>query len=329
MRNKISAVCIFLMIVSQIRSQDTFSIVAVDSTTKEVGSAGASCVDLFNFVKEPDFIGELFPGKGAINTQASYDEFNQGNAAQKMNEDSTPKQIIDWLVLNDVGGTPQVRQYGIASLVKGNPKTEGFTGANCMNWKGHRTGPNYCIQGNILLGQQVIDSMEARFLREKGDLKAKLMAAMQGAKMIGADTRCAPNNSSTLFAYLKVAKHTDIDGSLPSFIIKVKTKMNDKIEPIDSLQKLYDAKVKSTSLKSKNNEFLSYQLIDDKLIFTNNSNEFVDVKLYNLLGQIITTARINAHDNKLIEANLNREETIILSVSHNDLIDKSILINVK
>lgn len=29
------------------KSQDTFSIVAVDSITGEVGSAGASCVDLF------------------------------------------------------------------------------------------------------------------------------------------------------------------------------------------------------------------------------------------------------------------------------------------
>ena len=34
---------------SSILAQDTFSIVAADSSTREVGSAGASCVNLFDY----------------------------------------------------------------------------------------------------------------------------------------------------------------------------------------------------------------------------------------------------------------------------------------
>ena len=42
--------------------QDTFSIVAVDPQTGEVGSAGASCVDLSNFPNfATGFLSELFP----------------------------------------------------------------------------------------------------------------------------------------------------------------------------------------------------------------------------------------------------------------------------
>ena len=45
--------------------QDTFSIVAVDPKTGEVGSAGASCVDLTNFPNfATGFLGELFPEEG-------------------------------------------------------------------------------------------------------------------------------------------------------------------------------------------------------------------------------------------------------------------------
>lgn len=293
-----------LYLYSNIRAQDTFSIVAVDSSNQEVGSAGASCVDLIANPKEADFIGELFPGKGAINTQASYDEFNQGNAAQKMNEDSTPAQIINWLSNNDVNNTPQVRQYGIAALVKGKPQTAGFTGTSCLNWKGHIAGPNYCIQGNILLGQQVLDSIEARFVRTKGDLKTKLMAALQGAKMVGADTRCAPNNSSTLFAFLKVAKPTDADGSNPSFMIKVKTRMNDKIEPIDSLQKLFDAKTKISDLSNKIEDQVDLSFKNGQLFLINKYYRAVYYQITTTVGQIVQTGRIQKNETIMIEPTL-------------------------
>ena len=69
-----------------LQSQDTFSIVAVDPETGEVGSAGASCVDLTSFPGfTDDFLGELFPGLGAINTQAWYIQTNQINARNRMN----------------------------------------------------------------------------------------------------------------------------------------------------------------------------------------------------------------------------------------------------
>ena len=219
-----------------IQAQDTFSIVGLDTLTGEVGSAGASCVDLIAFnIPDASFLGDLIPGKGAINTQAAYLSSNQTNARSRMNLGETPPQIIAWLQANDAGSDPTVRQYGIAEMVGGVPVTAGHTGTNCMNYKNHIAGRNYCIQGNILLGQGVLDSMEKKFKNTPGTLACKLMAALQGAKMVGADTRCAPNNSSSLFAFLKVSKPGDIYG-MPYITIGVRTATNTFKEPIDSLQ---------------------------------------------------------------------------------------------
>lgn len=243
-------------------SQDTFSIVAVDSITGEVGSAGASCVDLALFPGfEDGFLGELFPGVGAINTQANYNQTNQINARARMNMGETPSQIIQWLVANDATNQPAIRQYGITALVNGSPQSAAHTGVTTINYKNHITGPNYSIQGNILLGQQILDSMEANFLNAEGDLACKLMAALQGAKVVGADTRCTSNGTSSLFAFIKVAQPADTFGN-PSFYLSVRTKNGDNIEPVDSLQTLFD-EVKNCASSGINEkaDFESYFMV--------------------------------------------------------------------
>lgn len=224
-------------------AQDTFSIVALDSITGEVGSAGASCVDLANFPGlEDHFLGELFPGVGAINTQAWYIPANQANARDRMNMGDSPQAIIDWVVENDVQSNPSLRQYGIVAFTKVGPESAGHTGVNTDDYKNHVLGPNYSIQGNILLGQEILDNMEINFLAAQGDLSCKLMAALQGANVVGADTRCATNGTSSLFAFLKVAQPNDTFGS-PSLVYSVSTSDGDGMEPIDALQVIFDAEV--------------------------------------------------------------------------------------
>jgi len=221
-------------------AQDTFSICAVDTVTGEVGSAGASCIDASQIATGVLIISDVHPGKGVIHTQASWIAANQNNAKTQMNLGLTPQQIIAWLQGNDVGGNPSVRQYGIVDFdSSGSPRVAAFTGVNCMNYKNHITGPNYSIQGNILLGQQILDSMQARFLNETGDLACKLMAALQGAKVIGADTRCTTSGNSSLSAFIRVAKPGDVP---PSYYLALNVPQGPVgFEPIDSLQTLFNA----------------------------------------------------------------------------------------
>ena len=97
------------------------------------------------------------------------------------------------------------------------------------------------IQGNILLGVQILDSMEARFLAAQAAgkcLSEQIMEAMQGAKVPGADTRCLSNGTSAMFAFIKVAQPGDDPGDP---MLRLFVSYNPVgIEPIDSLQALFD-----------------------------------------------------------------------------------------
>jgi uncharacterized Ntn-hydrolase superfamily protein len=225
-------------------SQDTFSIVAVDSVTGEVGSAGASCVPIAlpNFPHGAVVISDVIPAVGAINTQAYYVALNQQNAHAHLLAGDSAQQVIDWLSLNDAQGNAAIRQYGVVEYNNGHPRSAGFTGANCMTYKNHITGPGYSIQGNILLGQQILDSMEARFLNTTGTLADRLMAALQGANVVGADTRCAPQGLSSLSSFIRVALPTDSANNIHlDLYMAYPNQTSWPIDPIDSLQTLYNS----------------------------------------------------------------------------------------
>ena len=88
-------------------------------------------------------------------------------------------------------------------------RSASFTGNNCSNWRGHINGINYAIQGNILLSEDILLGIEEGFLNTSGSLDQKLMAALQGAKVPGADTRCLDEGISTFSAFIRVAKSVD------------------------------------------------------------------------------------------------------------------------
>lgn len=221
-------------------AQDTFSIVAVDKETGEVGSAGATCLDKDDIATGALVISKMIPGVGSINTQSFYLAANQVNANTKLQEGLNAQEIIDWLEANDVGNDPAVRQYGVAVLDSdGVPSAAGFTGVNCFDTKLHTTGEEFSIQGNILISEDVITNMEANFLNTNGPLAYRLMAALQGANIPGADSRCLNEGVSSLSAFVRVAKPNDVEGNYYLDLLVDKTPFGE--EPIDSLQNLFDS----------------------------------------------------------------------------------------
>jgi len=288
----ISAI-LFFASVNFVKSQDTFSIVAIDPVTGEVGSAGASCV------AGSIILSDVHPGRGVIHTQASYLAANQNYARNLMNLGLSPQQIVDSVVARDSQGNPSIRQYGVVDLISGG-RTAAYTGVNCLNYKNHILGPTYSIQGNILLGQQILDSMQARFLRTTGTLSDKLMAALQGAKVIGADTRCAGRNTSSISAFLRVGRTQDTLGTLFLSLNVNNTPVNK--DPIDSLQVLYNnfiTSVKNISTEIPQSIYLAQNYPNPfnpntNIIFSipeNSKGKISDVKLviYNSQGKEITT----------------------------------------
>jgi len=219
----ISTTCILV-------SQDTFSIVAVNPATGEVGSAGASCI------AGSIIISDIHPGVGVIHTQSYWNQSNQDSASSLMDLGYSPEEIIDWLIENDAQNNPSIRQYGIIDLID-DGRSAGFTGENCFDYKNHILGQTYAIQGNILLGQEILDSMEIAFTSTYGTLDEKLIAALLAANVPGADTRCLPYGTPALSAFIRMAKSEDENDSFFMDINVQSCPTN--LSPIDSLFTLY------------------------------------------------------------------------------------------
>ncbi|MCK7539453.1 MAG: DUF1028 domain-containing protein [Marinilabiliales bacterium] len=105
----------------------------------------------------------MIPGTGVIHTQQP-DPNNQQYAHDLMTGGGSPQEIIDSVVANDASNNPTTRQYGIADLNGGHPRSAAYTGVNCMDYKNHITGPGYSIR-DITNGREILDSAESRYLR--------------------------------------------------------------------------------------------------------------------------------------------------------------------
>lgn len=229
----------FFLLSSLSSAQDTFSILAVDTATGEVGSAGATCLDLERDGAGAIIISEVFPGKGAIHTQSYWNPVNQRNARRELLNGRSPQELMLWLRNNDAQRNSSVRQYGAVDFAPdGGARAGAFTGINCLDYKGQIVGDHYAIQGNILLGPEVLSHMEESFLNTQGTLAERLMAALQGANIPGADVRCLSEGRSSRSAFLRVARPEDNPGDL-YLDLRVDVAPNRR-EPIDLLQEQFD-----------------------------------------------------------------------------------------
>jgi uncharacterized Ntn-hydrolase superfamily protein len=228
---------------------DTFSIVAYDKTTGQVGGAGCSCVSYSGGI---DFLSDLITDGttnpdnivGAIHSQASYNATTQGWARDRMLAGDTPSQIINYIVTNDGGSAS--RQYGVVGVDV--PGAAGWTGSSNGNYANDQQVDNalytFSVQGNILdtaNGQDLLDDMETIFNNTDGTLGDKLMAALQAAKRVGGDNRCQGRGNSGRTAFVQVLSPGESSPGLIYDVGDTTSAVADYIEPIDVLQCLYDA----------------------------------------------------------------------------------------
>lgn len=284
-----------------LQAQFSISIVAVDATTGEIGCAGASCLDEYQFPGTGGAIlmADMHPGRGAVLTQAAWNPDNQSNAHTKMQENMAPSAIIEWLQAHDANFSPAQRQYAIVDLdEKKNARVAGFTGPDCAPYKNQIIGPNYAIQGNFLSGPPILDSMQARFLRTNGPLSLKLMAAMQGANIVGADTRCAANGTSSLSAFIRIARPEDVTGSYYLDLNVAAVLAN--VEPIDSLQRAFS---QWWMVESRHPAQKIAKLYPNPAV----SEFFIDfyaaegvLELYDNLGQLVYTKPLDGGINRIV-----------------------------
>lgn len=160
----------------------TFSIAAVDPAT------GESAVIVTTRVP---FVGRAVPwvraGVGAVATQ-SWTVVEYGKRGLDLLEQGVaPAEALEKMLADDAG--KERRQLGIIDM-KG--RTASFTGKENGAWAGSRQGQNYTVQGNILVGPEVLDAVAAHLDASEGSgmpLAERLILALEAGQAKGGDKR--------------------------------------------------------------------------------------------------------------------------------------------
>jgi uncharacterized Ntn-hydrolase superfamily protein len=159
----------------------TFSIVAIDPVTGDLGVAVASRYFA---------VGAVVPwadaGVGAVATQAGVNVGYGPRALELLRQGLTAQQVLDKLFEEDTFPGKEARQIAIVDA-KGNVAV--FTGDAANAWRGHVKGKTWSAQGNILVGPHVVEAMGRAFDATNDELAEKLFAALKAGDDAGGDSR--------------------------------------------------------------------------------------------------------------------------------------------
>jgi len=161
----------------------TFSIVGFDPETGDLGVAVQS--KFFG-------VGSVVPWArakvGAIATQSYANVAYGPDGLALLASGRTAQETVRHLTGGDAG--QERRQLGIVDA-RGNSAS--FTGAKCNPWAGHFEGKNFCAQGNLLTGEEVVRAMVSAYEKASqasgSELADWLMAALEAGQAAGGDKR--------------------------------------------------------------------------------------------------------------------------------------------
>ena len=252
----------------------TWSVIAIDAKTGQVIIASATCVRQQGFPdRKPNGARDLMdvqavivPGVGVAACQAGVDNTreNQMLVYREIKKGTPPAEIIEILKKD-----PNIerRQFGIVAIPNGGTITAqnnraGFNGSGNSRSSLYRGGQYgdyyYQVQGNTLLGDQVVERAALAFTRAKGTLADHVMAAMEAADANGGDHRCNCGNSSmpdlpcddrtAHVAYIAIANKDDVagtthnDGKYYAYLaVGDDQKKGESANPVKTLRMRYDA----------------------------------------------------------------------------------------
>lgn len=214
----------------------TFSIVAVDTTTGEIGVAVQS-----KFPNVRSIVPWVEAGVGAVATQ-SFARLAYGETGLTLMRNGASAQEAMFILVGD-DPDPASRQVGMVDA-EGGAVT--FTGANAFEWRGGEVnnpqeefggesgllivGDTWAAQGNILVSGATVTAMAVAFERAEGPLAQRLLAAIVAGGKAGGDKR--GEQSAALVVKQKGAGY---DGSDTIVDISV----YDHPTPLAELQRLY------------------------------------------------------------------------------------------
>jgi uncharacterized Ntn-hydrolase superfamily protein len=200
----------------------TYSIAACDLEASEWGVAVQS-----KFLAVGSVVPWAEPEVGAIATQAYANPTYGPDGLALLREGLAAKDVVQRLVGADEG-----RDHRQLGVVDRHGEAAAYTGSECMDWAGERTGDGYAAQGNILAGANTVDALAATFEASAGQsLARRLLECLAAAQAAGGDRRGQQS------AALLVTRRNGGYGKLSD--VAVDLRVDDHERPVDELRRLY------------------------------------------------------------------------------------------
>ena len=204
------------------RPISTYSIVAADL---EAGQWGVSVQS--KFLSVGSVVPWAEPHVGAIATQAYANPRYGPQGLELLREGLSAQEVVDRLTGADDGRDH--RQLGIVDA-QGNAAS--YTGKECMDWAGGRTGAGYAAQGNILVSAETVDALAETFEATAGKpLAVRLIDCLAAAQEAGGDSR--GQQSSALLVVERDGGYARMSD------VVVELRVEDHERPIEELRRIY------------------------------------------------------------------------------------------
>lgn len=213
-------IALFPATLSAQRPVHTYSIVARDSVTGQMGVAVQS-----HWFSVGSLVTFAEAGVGAVATQSFIDPAYGPLGLELMRAGKTAQEALKGLLAADAG--LDVRQVAFVDA-KGNVAVH--TGAKAIEAAGHIMGRGYSVQANLMHKPTVPAAMARAFESSKGDLAERMLAALEAAQAQGGDIR----GKQSAAILIVNAKSSGKPWSDKAFDLRVE----DHPEPVQELRRL-------------------------------------------------------------------------------------------
>ena len=199
----------------------TYSIAACDPDAEQWGVATQS-----KFLAVGAVVPWAEPHVGAIATQAWANPRYGSEGLKLLGEGLPADEVVERLTSADEGRDH--RQLGVVDR-EGRAAT--YTGKECLDWAGGRTGPCYAAQGNILVSAETVDAIADTFESSSGPLVVRLLDCLDAAQAAGGDRRGQQS------AAILIVERDGGYGKLSDVVVDLR--VEDHERPLEELRRLY------------------------------------------------------------------------------------------
>jgi uncharacterized Ntn-hydrolase superfamily protein len=205
--------------IDYIQILSTYSIVALDSTTGQMGVAVQT-----HQVSLGRMVPFLLPGIGAIATQSLVNVGYGSMGLAMLREGVSAPDVVKGLVASDNG-----HNYRQVAVVDAQGMVGAYTGDNCIPHAGHHLGEGYSVQANMMANDSVLSAMTNAYENSSEDLAGRMMAALYAAQEHDDDIHGMRS------AALLIVEN---DINVPTWDSIYDLRVDEAAQPLDKLQRL-------------------------------------------------------------------------------------------